>query len=785
MNSFFKYQYPIFLTISIIIITGFLFQKPLTGEYVFGGPDSLSPSAIKQGIKMEEDKYGEYPLWLPWVFSGLPSVHSFQNISEFYFPNFMVDVFKIMGFPTFWNYVFHFIIAGLGMFLLIKQIGLTNLCSYYGAISFVFMPYLITMVVHGHGSQMMTACWMPWVIWAVYKIDSKPSILGIGILGLVVGFQLQRAHVQIAYYTWMAAGLLICILLYNSSKSYKFKLKSFLYIFSGLFLGLCMSFSIYLPALNYAPHSIRGASAAGGASFEYATAWSFSFGEMATFLIPSYYGFGGITYWGNMPFTDYPNYMGIIVITLALIGSYFHKNKMKWYFLVTSFFALFLSFGKNFFIYELFYNYFPYFNKFRVPVMFLILVQFSISILAAMGLDFIIKLLTHKNNTDKNRLNLKKLPLYILSGSIVLIIIYLRIIINFNSDFESKVHPLLLQLRLDMINTDMITSIIFILVISLAFLFTQKKWISYKSFAILLILCSIIDICIVNSKIIEPSQDSYRKSTLINNSFKSNYLRSDEVIKFLKSDTSFYRILPLGSSLSGENRWSAFGIESILGYHPAKLYRYNLFKEKVLWIQKGILQMLNIKYIVSIEDFNHPSFEKVFSGSLFNQGNYVIASVYRFKNSIPRVFFTEEVRKVVSLEDQVKDLKQNDFDPMKTTLIESDIRSVEYSSTSEANISYWSPNKIVIEVNSQTNQFLVLSEMYYPDGWEITSHPDWNIYPANMILRGLYIPKGMHQITLEFRPNDIYLGNLIASASTLFLTLFLILGLFYKPKIYD
>ena len=130
MNSFSKYQYPLFLMISIIIIIGFLFQKPLTGEYLFGGPDSLSPSAIKQGIKLAEDENGEYPLWLPWVFSGLPSVHSFQNISEFYFPDFMVDIFKIMGFPTFWNYVFHFILAGLGMFLLIKQIGLTNLCSF-------------------------------------------------------------------------------------------------------------------------------------------------------------------------------------------------------------------------------------------------------------------------------------------------------------------------------------------------------------------------------------------------------------------------------------------------------------------------------------------------------------------------------------------------------------------------------------------------------------------------------------------------------------------------------
>jgi hypothetical protein len=95
----------------------------------------------------------------------------------------------------------------------------------------------------------------------------------------------------------------------------------------GLILGLGMAMWIYLPALNYAPHSIRGAGGGGGTGFEYATAWSFSFGEMSTFFIPSYYGFGGATYWGNMPFTDYPNYMGIFIITLAIIGLLFSKNK--------------------------------------------------------------------------------------------------------------------------------------------------------------------------------------------------------------------------------------------------------------------------------------------------------------------------------------------------------------------------------------------------------------------------------------------------------------------------
>ena len=175
------------------------------------------------------------------------------------------------------------------------------------------------------------------------------------------------------------------------------------YIFQLLILGLFMAMWIYLPVLTYAPYSIRGAGSGGGSGFDYATAWSFSFGEMATFFIPSFYGFGGATYWGNMPFTDYPNYMGIIVLTLSLIGILFHGNRIKWYFMITGLLALLISFGKYFFLYEIFYDCFPYFNKFRVPAMFLILTQFSVTILAGLGLDVSTKWIKDNKNGEMGK----------------------------------------------------------------------------------------------------------------------------------------------------------------------------------------------------------------------------------------------------------------------------------------------------------------------------------------------------------------------------------------------
>ena len=50
--------------------------------------------------------------------------------------------------------------------------------------------------------------------------------------------------------------------------------------------------------------------------------------------------------------------------------------------------ALVLSFGKHVpVLYSLFFDYFPQFNKFRVPSMMLVLFQFAMAVLAAIGLD--------------------------------------------------------------------------------------------------------------------------------------------------------------------------------------------------------------------------------------------------------------------------------------------------------------------------------------------------------------------------------------------------------------
>ncbi|MCW8812036.1 MAG: hypothetical protein OQK65_00780, partial [Chlorobium sp.] len=94
------------------------------------------------------------------------------------------------------------------------------------------------------------------------------------------------------------------------------------------------------------------------------------------------------TYFGQMPFVDVAMYMGVIIFFMALFAMFADwKNPLVRFFAILSLIALLISFGRTFsVVYDLMFNYFPFFDKFRVPSMILVLVQVSFPILAGLGL---------------------------------------------------------------------------------------------------------------------------------------------------------------------------------------------------------------------------------------------------------------------------------------------------------------------------------------------------------------------------------------------------------------
>ena len=163
--------------IVLILVSGFIlialmiiYSATLDGSKSFyGAGDKTSAINVKEAISKSDD----YPYWFPWMKGGLPSVHSAQNISDYYPPNYIMKALHSMGVPWFWNYIFHFLFAGIGMFFLCVYLKLSRFSSSLSALGFSIMPYMTGMLVHGHGSQVMTLCYMPWVFYAYMEITTK------------------------------------------------------------------------------------------------------------------------------------------------------------------------------------------------------------------------------------------------------------------------------------------------------------------------------------------------------------------------------------------------------------------------------------------------------------------------------------------------------------------------------------------------------------------------------------------------------------------------------------
>ena len=216
-----------------------------------------------------------------------------------------------------------------------------------------------------------------------------------------------------------------------------------------------------------------------------------------------------------------------------------------------------------------------------------------------------------------------------------------------------------------------------------------------------------------------------------------------------------YRII----SFTGYNQirnWAAYAnLEDITGYHPAKLKNYAQFEPYLNTnIGRNLFRLLNVKKMIN-----------------WNK-NWEIISTEESLQPIDRIFFIDNLIKYDKDEDLLIAMNSDQFNPLELSYTKSDIPKFKKSNlNSKAKILKWTPNQIIIETETDNDNFIGLSEIYYPN-WEIINH-DINIIQINGLLRGFVAPKGKNTIIMQFNYNDVKYSSLIS------ITIFFIMLLFY------
>ena len=759
-----------------------LYYQLLFLPMTLSAPDSLVPMASSIALDRLRDASGHYPLWQPWTFAGMPTVEAFSYLGGLYYPNLIISRLPLGDIGS---QILHLCFAGLGGYALLRSFRLHHAAAFLGGAAFMLNPYMTAMLVHGHGSQLMTAAYMPWVLWATLRVfdtrsargalgslgtlDTRALLGDAGMLAILLGFQLQRAHVQIAWYTWMLMVLLAVVLLVSAHKTVKESLKKAGFFAAACAVGIAISAAVYLPASEYAAYSVRGAAGGGGAAMEYSTMWSMHPMELLTFFVPGLYGFGGVTYWGFMPFTDFPHYAGIVVLLLAFAGFVVRRRDPFVLFLGGSaLLALLISFGSFFSpVFDLFYNFAPLFSRFRVPSMVLIVAELNLSLLAAFGLHWLI------DAPEKSlRIPLKSLAL---AAALVIVLILLAGE-GFEGFFRSIFPPppvenfdlafMVNKVRWEGIRDSVIMSSLFVALVAGLAWPGMRKFLSGAKLAAVIVVLAIGDLLLLNAKIVSPPEASLRSPVLVQRQQVETALSPDDVTSFLSSQKGPFRIYPIGP-LFGENKFALSGIESVGGYHPAKLRNYEEFLQRTENLSSlAALRMLNVSYVVSPAEVQHPDLELVKQGTLRLVSGDVPAWVYRLKAGCPRAWFATTVTGVQSRDDLFAKVLQDGSDCRSVYVDGAEWQGTRRFAEGTITAMQRTAESMTLKVSAPSEAFLVTSEIFYPLRWQaiLDGRPAFTL-EVNGLIRGVQIPAGEHELTFTYDRSDFDKGRYISLAA--------------------
>jgi hypothetical protein len=812
-SAFEKYQDYIYIGIIVLAVLVF-FSEGVFGGKIFASADNLSPYSFKTFLE-EAKAGGIYPLWVPYVFGGMPSLASlttglpavhniFSYIWDSIFNAFAGDNLFMLTLP-------YYLLFAIGTYFYTRHKFQDNTIALFCALCGVLATGIIQLIITGHHTKMMTFAFFPIILLVIDKMiesglkDWKGYAIYLPVLAVLMYLQLHFHHIQMLFYSYMMIVIYYgYILIYNMVKkeNYSGMLKGAGVLAAAGVLALAMDANILMSVKEYNEFSIRGQAGIeqlnnpatqneNPLDYQYATNWSFSPGEVLTFFIPYYYGFGGVevngqranTYWGQMPFTDSPVYFGVIVFLLALIGMImnFKRNAPVQALTVIVVFFLFLSFGRTWpIIFDFFFYNFPLFGSFRAPVMIHYYLDFAFLILAGYGLKTIFA--TAKDKVLQEKFKKVSFVFMGLAG-----LMFIIAIIGFESSYTESVlkGPKAMEYKQqgappqqvdqyfsqqvapeaykNVTGDMMLHSILMLAVLIGAYLYSQKKA-AFGVFAGLVIVVAVFDIWNISAKTLhwDNAQDK-----------ESMFAKTDYVNFILNSDPETYRYRVAefnGGRMATSNFLAFYKLHLFNGYHGAKIRNYQDAIDVAGDMNPSLLDLGNVKYLISDQPLQDTSYMPVFQGSKI---------VYENKDVLPRAFFVKDY-KVESGLNILTAMRDGTFDPRTTALLEEapEGQIQPADSTATATITKFDIHSIEYDVNAPGNNLLVLSEIYYPAGWKAyIDGQETKMYKTDYLFRSIVVPPGQHKVEMRFEPEAYASGKTISIGANVIVILGLIAGI--------
>ncbi len=816
-----------------MLLTTSLFYPLFFKNKILATPDIRNYNIITKEINEHRIKYNEETLWTNSIFGGMPT----YQVSPNYAGNLLKQLdrcFKLHLPPPADSYF----LLGIGFFIFLLLLELKPKYALIGGLLFALNTPIIIAVASGHYSKLGALAYLPPLIGSIIYQYKHRSWFGFLLVMLFSAMEFNANHLQITYYGFMFIGIIsLAFLIQNiKQKTLSVFTTTLATIVIAIAISIVPNVGNLLCTNDYSQYSMRNGSQLtidkdfktplkqnSGVDKEYATRWSNGISEIFNFIIPNYKGgeSGSLVlkqpnalkkikssqkkivatqnaYFGNQPYTGGPNYMGCVLVFLFVLSLFIVHHPLKKYLIAIIFMAILLSWGKNLaFINDLFYNYFPLYNKFRSMSMILLLVSISMTVLAILCVKQLTELTSINDNIAfrfKNKsISLKRALIVALSltaGFCLISAIFPSLFNDFYTSKEMEQYLLAMDekasigseaskqaetifqdlgvVRQNIVSADAWRSFIYIMISAIIIFFSYRVQFIKTYFLFIIGGILIIDVYTIDLRYLNTQKFQDK------NTYSSSYNEPQQIDnEILKDTTLYYRVVDIASNTFENSNVAAYH-KTIGGYHPAKLSLYsdlieyhlkrelNLFSAelkkpnasdssiKLLLPKMPVTNLLNTKYIILPVGDNQKAL---------------------FENSKAKgnAWFVSKIKKVATANEEITALKNIDINKeaiINTTQYPT-IKSNYDTVNNTIKLTTYRANNLKYEANCNGNSFAVFSEMYYAKGWnayidgKLTEH-----VKTNYALRGLEIPKGNHQIEFKFEPTlykTVYTYGLIGS----------------------
>ena len=843
---------PYAVAIVAFVAVAMIYCAPILEGKVLVQGDVNNWKGAAQEARSFYDEHGTRTWWTNSMFSGMPTYQITGSLPSGEVRNGMAKVAHL-GMEGGWEAIGIIFAYFFGFFLMLRCFKVNPWLSIIGGLAIGLSTYFLLIIPAGHVTKAMALGFLAPVIGGFYAIFRKQYWLGAplttlyGILGITL-------HPQMTYYIFMLIGIMACAELYIHIKDKAWK-------DLGISLGV-LALSLLLVVgtkaswlemnQNYLKETMRGGHSElrgdeamrregekakgekAGLDFDYATAWSYGVGETMTFLIPNWEGGASgynvgeksqlcetmvknrvpkrsaeqfcehvPTYRGEKAFTSGPVYMGAVICFLFVLGLLIVSGPYKWALLVATLFSVALAWGRNMmWLTELFFNYFPMYNKFRAVESILVVAEITMPLLGVLALQQIV---------DK-KVAWEKLKIHLITaggitGGICLIFALFTGIVDVTSSYDAQwvnqvpawLRDAIYDERIAMIKADAWRSFIFIaLGFAVVYWYAwrgerleakgERQWLLYAALAALVL----VDMIPVNKRFF--GSDNFMKAK-----DAEAYFKMQPYEQKILEDTSYYRVLNLATNTFNDARTS-YRLKSIGGYSAAKLRRYqDLIDEHISKEMNPLMQTIMQTQGFMLPDENAGKDFPVLN--MLNMKYAVVPSQGSRQEPVMNPYamgncwFVDEVVWVDTPDEECAALKTLDLHtqavadkkfaevldvtkPEVTPLMAFDKNAIVLTS--------YQPNCLEYVAMTEQNKVAVFSEIYYPHDWHLyVVDQDGNnsveipLARVNYTLRAAVIPAGAHQLRMVFEPHALKTDK--ASMAILILALLLSAGALTSP----